>query len=151
MQLQLEDLLYQNKAIQSAVELFKGQSKNVSERPLLSQTNASDIAPNLCLLSPEQLHKNKLTILQQDALAENEAALSEEPQICIEMEIGTGKTTSFPRRSVGTIKHPTINTTKNERIHPAKQNAQHPRWPARTLAGKNLTQPIKPPLKITAI
>jgi hypothetical protein len=63
MQLQLEDLLYQNKAIKSAVQLFKGQSRNVSERPLLSQINANDIAQNQCLLSQEQLHKNKLTIL----------------------------------------------------------------------------------------
>jgi hypothetical protein len=46
MQLQLEDLLYQNKAIKSAVQLFKGQSRNVSERPLLSQINANDIAQN---------------------------------------------------------------------------------------------------------
>jgi type III restriction enzyme len=101
MQLQLEDLLYQNKAIQSAVELFKGQSKNVSERTLLSQSNANanaiDITPNQCLLSPEQLHKNKISILQQSALAENEAALSEEPQICIEMETGTGKTLVYIR------------------------------------------------------
>ena len=63
MQLQLEDLLYQNKAIQSAVALFKGQNRNVSERPLLSPINTTDITPNLCLLSPEQLHKNKLGIL----------------------------------------------------------------------------------------
>jgi len=97
MQLQLEDLLYQNKAIKSAVELFKGQSKNVSERPLLSQSNTPDITPNQCLLSLEQLHKNKLGILQQNALAENEAALSEEPQICIEMETGTGKTLVYIR------------------------------------------------------
>lgn len=97
MQLQLEDLLYQNKAIQSAVQLFKGQSRNVSERPLLSQINANDIAQNQCLLSLDQLHKNKLTILQQNALAENEAALSEEPQICIEMETGTGKTLVYIR------------------------------------------------------
>ncbi len=97
MQLQLEDLLYQNKAIQSAVELFKGQNKNVSERPLLSSINTADISPNQCLLSPEQLHNNKLSILQQNALAENEAALSEEPQICIEMETGTGKTLVYIR------------------------------------------------------
>lgn len=70
MQLQLEDLLYQNKAIQSAVQIFKGQSRNVTERTLLSQSNAIDITPNQCLLSPEQLHKNKLAILQQNALAE---------------------------------------------------------------------------------
>ena len=97
MQLQLEDLLYQNKAIQSAVELFKGQSKNVSERPLLSQSNTSDLTPNQCLLSLEQLHKNKLSILQQNNLAKNEAILSEEPQICIEMETGTGKTLGYIR------------------------------------------------------
>jgi type III restriction enzyme len=97
MQLQLEDLLYQNNAIQSAVQLFKGQSKNVSERTLLSQSNAIVITPNQCLLSPEQLHKNNISILQQSALAENEAALSEEPQICIEMETGTGKTLVYIR------------------------------------------------------
>jgi type III restriction enzyme len=97
MQLQLEDLLYQNKAIQSAVELFKGQSRNVSERPLLSQSNTADITPNQCLLSLEQLHDNKLGILLQNNLAENEAALSEEPQICIEMETGTGKTLVYIR------------------------------------------------------
>ena len=47
--------------------------------------------------SLEQLHKNKLGILQQNALAKNEAALSEEPQICIEMETGTGKTLVYIR------------------------------------------------------
>jgi type III restriction enzyme len=97
MQLQLEDLLYQNKAIQSAVELFKGQSKNVSERPLLSQTNTTDITPNQCLPSLEQLHNNKLSILRENTLAESEAALSEERQICIEMETGTGKTLVYIR------------------------------------------------------
>jgi len=49
------------------------------------------------LLSPEQLHNNKLSILQQNALAENGAALCEEPQICIEMETGTGKTLVYIR------------------------------------------------------
>jgi len=97
MQLQLEDLLYQSKAIQSAVQLFNGQSRNVSERTLLSQANAIDITPNQCLLSPEQLLKNKLAILQQNALAESEAALNDEPQICIEMETGTGKTLVYIR------------------------------------------------------
>lgn len=71
MQLQLEDLLYQSKAIQSAVDLFKVQSKNVSECPLLSSINTADITPNQCLLSLEQLHKNKLGILLQNTLTES--------------------------------------------------------------------------------
>jgi type III restriction enzyme len=97
MQLQLEELLYQQKAIQSAVDVFKGQSKNLPNRPLLSPINTTDITPNQCLLSLEQLHQNKLAILQQNALPESDAALSDEPQICIEMETGTGKTLVYIR------------------------------------------------------
>ncbi|MDD5113851.1 MAG: hypothetical protein PHC94_07525 [Methylobacter sp.] len=54
MQLQLEDLLYQTKAIQSAVDVFKGQSKNLPNRPFLSPINTTDITSNQCLLSLEQ-------------------------------------------------------------------------------------------------
>lgn len=92
MQLQLEDIPYQQRAIDAAVSVFNGQCVRLAERPLLTEIHA-----NACDLSDEQIAANKLAILEKHGLKESEAHLADERQACIEMETGTGKTLVYIR------------------------------------------------------
>jgi len=92
MHLQLEDLPYQQRAIDAAVAVFNGQCVRLAERPLLTE-----IAANACDLSDARIAANKRAILETNRLNENEAHLSDERQACIEMETGTGKTLVYLR------------------------------------------------------
>lgn len=92
MRLQLEDIPYQQHAIDTAVSLFNGQCVRLADLPLLSGINA-----NFCNLSDAQLAANKQEILERNGLPETEACLSPERQACIEMETGTGKTLVYLR------------------------------------------------------
>ncbi len=91
-QLQLEDLAYQQEAIDTAVKIFSGQCFNASNQPTLAGVNA-----NICSLNDEQINKNKAEILNKNALESDPAQLSNERQACIEMETGTGKTLVYIR------------------------------------------------------
>lgn len=91
-QLQLEDLTYQQDAIDTAINIFKGQCYNASNQPTLRDVNA-----NICDLSNTQINKNKAEILSKNNLKTKQAKLSDEHQVCIEMETGTGKTLVYIR------------------------------------------------------
>ncbi len=87
MSFQLENLEYQEKAISSVIEVFRGQSKSTN------QANSLDaIFANIAHLSDEQIGDNKKEILRKNGISEELAKLTEKPDITIEMETGTGKT-----------------------------------------------------------
>lgn len=92
MQLKLENLPYQTQAVQAVVELFKSNIKNTPEN-----ANYDGMRINLLSLNDSQLHYNKLSIIQLNDLKIEEAKLSEDADICIEMETGTGKTLVYIR------------------------------------------------------
>ena len=92
MQIQLEDLEYQRRAVTTAVNLFAGQIKNTFDN-----SNLFGIQANITDLTPEQIEQNKKLILAENGIAEDDARLSPDGDICIEMETGTGKTLVYLR------------------------------------------------------
>lgn len=92
MQIALEDLDYQRRAINTVVSVLKGQVKNTFDN-----SNLFGIQANVTDLTPEKLLENKKAILLENGLTEEEAKLSPDPDVCIEMETGTGKTLVYLR------------------------------------------------------
>ncbi|PAW91611.1 MAG: hypothetical protein B9S33_00005, partial [Pedosphaera sp. Tous-C6FEB] len=92
MQIQLEDLEYQRRAIAAAVGVLDGQVKNTFDN-----SNLFGIQGNITDLTPEQLEENKKRIIAENNIAEEDAKLSPDPDVCIEMETGTGKTLVYLR------------------------------------------------------
>ncbi len=92
MQIPLEDLEYQRRAVAAAVGVFSGQVKNTFDN-----ANFFGIQANVCDLTPEQIERNKQGILLENGIAEEEASLSPDADVCIEMETGTGKTLVYLR------------------------------------------------------
>lgn len=87
MQIELEDLEYQRRAIAAVVGVLDGQIKNTFDN-----SNLFGIQANITDLTPAQLEENKRHIIAENSIAEEDAKLSTDPDICIEMETGTGKT-----------------------------------------------------------
>lgn len=83
----LEQLPYQEKAIQSVVDIFKGQEKNTFD-------NACHfgIRSNIGTLSDEEIRNNIQEIILRNDIQKEIAKLSTDNDICVEMETGTGKT-----------------------------------------------------------
>ena len=92
MQIQFEELDYQRRAIAAVVALFDGQTKNTFDN-----SNFFGIQTNITDLTPEQLDINKRRIIDQNAITLEDAKLSPDPDVCIEMETGTGKTLVYLR------------------------------------------------------
>ncbi|MFO0964654.1 MAG: DEAD/DEAH box helicase family protein [Gemmataceae bacterium] len=88
----LEDLDYQRRAVAAAVQLFGGQTKNTFDN-----ANFLGIQANVTDLTPEQINENKRRILSENGISEDDAKLSDDPDVCIEMETGTGKTLVYLR------------------------------------------------------
>ncbi len=91
-QLDLEDLDYQRRAIDAAVRIFGGQTKNSFEL-----SNFFGIQANVTDLTPDQFEANKRVIIADNGIEEEDAKLSPDPDACIEMETGTGKTLVYLR------------------------------------------------------
>ncbi len=92
MQINLEDLDYQRRAIAAVVGILDGQVKNTFDN-----SNLFGIQANVTDLTPEQLEENKKRVIAENSIAEEDAKLSVDPDICIEMETGTGKTLVYLR------------------------------------------------------
>lgn len=92
MQLELEDLEYQRQAISSVVRLFEGQTRNSFDT-----ANIFGIQTNRADLSAETIERNKRAVLTANGLSDAESRISSEPDVCIEMETGTGKTLVYLR------------------------------------------------------
>ena len=92
MKLKLENIDYQRQAIDSVVDLFKGQSRNTFENSV-----AFGIRSNVLNLSQEQLNANKQRIIAKSNIDEEMACLDDSIEYCVEMETGTGKTLVYIR------------------------------------------------------
>ena len=88
----LEELPYQKKAIDAVVGVFDGQQRNFFHNPF-----QGDVNPNILTLDLEAITANKRAIIAANSLTEGEAHLCNEPDYCIEMETGTGKTLVYLR------------------------------------------------------
>jgi type III restriction enzyme len=92
MSLKLEDLDYQGDAVAAVVAALDGQVRNTFER-----ANLFGIHANVVDLTPEQIRKNMCQVIAANGIPEEEAHLSDDRDICIEMETGTGKTLVYLR------------------------------------------------------
>lgn len=92
MQIELEDLEYQRRAIAAVVGVLKGQIKNTFDN-----SNLFGIQANITDRTPEEIMVNKRQVIAENGIAEEEAKLSPDPDVCIEMETGTGKTLVYLR------------------------------------------------------
>lgn len=100
MKLKLEELPYQQEAIESVVKVFEGTGKNTFD----NSTNEG-IRANTCFLTSEQLSKNIKDILEENGIDEEKAKLIDEKDLCIEMETGTGKTLVYIKSIYELYKH----------------------------------------------
>lgn len=87
MQLKLEQLEYQQRAIQSVVDIFKGLNKNTFDL-----SSCDGIRTNTCQLTSVEIEGNVKEIIESNGLNEFTAKLANDSDFCIEMETGTGKT-----------------------------------------------------------
>jgi len=87
MQLKLEELPYQQKAIASVVDIFKGQERNTFDNATLEEIHV-----NFLRLSEDHLAGNIRATAKNNGISDDVLCPSSEPDICIEMETGTGKT-----------------------------------------------------------
>jgi type III restriction enzyme len=92
MEIQLEDLEYQRRAIAAVVGVLEGQVRNSFDN-----SNLFGIQANVTDLTPAQIEGNKKKIISENGVAEADAKLAPENDICIEMETGTGKTLVYFR------------------------------------------------------
>ena len=92
MQLPLEDLDYQRRAIAAVVGVFEGQVRNTFDN-----SNLFGIQANITDLTPSQIDENKKRIAVENGISDVDAKLSPDCDICIEMETGTGKTIVYLR------------------------------------------------------
>lgn len=100
MKLKLERLGYQQKAIDSVVKVFEGQTKNTFQNSIFF-----GIQSNLISLSAEEILENKKLIIADNGISEEVASLSSDNDYCIEMETGTGKTLVYIQTVYELFKH----------------------------------------------
>lgn len=92
MALRLEDLDYQSTAVASVVQALHGQVRNTFER-----ANLFGIHANVIDLAPEQVRESMRRVIAANSISDEDAKLSDDRDICIEMETGTGKTLVYLR------------------------------------------------------
>lgn len=100
MELKLELLEYQESAIKSVVNVFDGSVKNTFDN-----ASVDGIRSNVCSLTPEQITENIKSVLKENALNEEVAKLTDEQELTIEMETGTGKTLVYIKSIYELFKH----------------------------------------------
>jgi type III restriction enzyme len=87
MELKLENLPYQDVAIQSVIKIFEGTTKNNFDNACFD-----GIRSNVSQLSKAQISQNISEVIEENAINTETARLSRDNDLCIEMETGTGKT-----------------------------------------------------------
>ena len=87
MRLKLEQLDYQQKAIDAVVGIFKGQGRNTFDNSCVE-----GIRSNTLTLTDSELGANVRDVVQSNGILEENAKISSSRELCIEMETGTGKT-----------------------------------------------------------
>lgn len=87
MQIRLENLKYQQTAIDSVVKIFDGNEKNNFDNACVD-----GIRSNMLSLSDDQLAENISQVIAENGIDEPTAKLTADRELTIEMETGTGKT-----------------------------------------------------------
>ena len=87
MRLKLEELEYQQEAIEAIVSVFRGQEKNTFDSAC-----SENIRANVLSLTAGDLLRNIRTVSTENGIEESNAAFQRVNDLCIEMETGTGKT-----------------------------------------------------------
>ena len=96
----LESLKYQENAIQSIVKVFEGTEKNTFDNACFE-----GIRSNMTRLTLEEVKSNIQNVLFENGITEEIARLSDENDICVEMETGTGKTLVYIKTIYELFKH----------------------------------------------
>jgi len=100
MNIKLELLEYQETAIKSVVGVFEGNDKNTFDNACVD-----GIRSNISSLSTEQLTENIRSVLAQNNINNEVAKLTNEQELTIEMETGTGKTLVYIKSIYELFKH----------------------------------------------
>jgi type III restriction enzyme len=100
MELKLENLKYQDDAIQSVVKVFDGTEKNTFDNAC-----SEGIRSNVSKLSVEQLQENIKLITEENGIELETSKLTEETELTIEMETVTGKTLVYIKTIYELYKH----------------------------------------------
>lgn len=100
MELKLENLKYQDDAIQSVVKVFDGTEKNTFDNAC-----SEGIRSNVSKLSVEQLQENIKSITEENGIDTETLKLTTETELTIEMETGTGKTLVYIKTIYELYKH----------------------------------------------
>jgi len=99
-ELKLENLTYQDVAIQSVVKVFDGTEKNTFDNACIE-----GIRSNFCNLTANQLADNIKAIAKENNIDDETANFSADDDLCIEMETGTGKTLVYIKTIYELYKH----------------------------------------------
>ncbi|MBK7866375.1 MAG: DEAD/DEAH box helicase family protein [Ignavibacteriales bacterium] len=100
MELKLENLIYQDTAINAIVKVFKGTEKNTFDNSFFE-----GIRSNVCKLKMDKFSANIKAIVSENGIDDETAKLSSEKDLCIEMETGTGKTIVYLKTIYELFKH----------------------------------------------
>lgn len=100
MKIQLEKLDYQETAINSITRVFEGNDKNNFDNAC-----KNGIRSNYSNLTIEQATSNISTIVEENGINKNIAEITEEQELTIEMETGTGKTLVYLKSIYELYKH----------------------------------------------
>lgn len=100
MELKLEQLKYQENAINSVIQVFDGTEKNTFDNACIE-----GIRSNFCKLTSSQLSANIKSIAFENGIDDETAKYSPDNDLCIEMETGTGKTLVYIKTIYELYKH----------------------------------------------
>jgi type III restriction enzyme len=100
LELKLENLKYQDDAIQAVVKVFDGTEKNTFDNACFE-----GIRSNISKLSPEQIKENITNIAAENGIEADALKSTPENDLCIEMETGTGKTLVYIKTIFELYKH----------------------------------------------
>jgi len=100
MEIQLEKLDYQENAISSIVKVFEGNDKNSFDNAC-----SDGIRSNYSNLTIEETIKNITGITDENGIDKDIAEITEEQELTIEMETGTGKTLVYLKSIYELYKH----------------------------------------------
>ena len=94
MELKLEQLEYQQKAIQSVISVFNGQQRNTFDNAF-----KEGIRSNILSLSNQEIIQNIKELIKETGINEATANIQDNNDLCVEMETGTGRPFKIPCQS----------------------------------------------------
>jgi len=100
MHFKLEQLEYQQQAVKSIIDVFKGQERNTFDNACIDGIRANRLS-----LTEDEMAGNIHDVVIANGVKEDAACLSPEHDICIEMETGTGKTLVYIKTIFELYKH----------------------------------------------